>query len=135
MPYSPYWKNLILDVAHGRSGATMPTTFYMVSFTTTPAADGTGGVECSGTGYSRIAVTAGDANWKAAASGQTFNANEIEYTTNGNADWGTQTAIGRYDAATAGNLLDWDAIASGSKVINNGDTYKIAVDNYGPNLT
>jgi len=45
--------------------ASVPATFYIALWTTTPDSAGAGGTECSGTGYAREAITA--SSWGAAS--------------------------------------------------------------------
>jgi len=43
----------------------VPTTYYIALWTTTPDSAGSGGTECTGTGYGRVAITA--SSWGAAS--------------------------------------------------------------------
>lgn len=91
-------------------------------FTAAPS-DAGGGTECTGGSYARKS-TAG-ADWAAAASGATSNANAITFVTP-TGSWGTATHFGLFDAATAGNLLRW-AILTTPQAIGTGNTVSFAV--------
>ncbi len=96
-------------------------------FTTTPADDGTGGVEVSGGAYARQAYARSGANWGnfvAGAPSQGDNLNAITFP-KATANWGTVTAWGYFTALSAGTLLLF-AVLGTSKAINTDDTAEIA---------
>jgi hypothetical protein len=117
---SDYLENKVLDHTLGKTSYTMPTV-YVGLFTAAPT-DAGGGTEVSGGSYARKS-TAG-ADWNAAASGSSSNANAITFVT-ATASWGTVTHFGLFDAASAGNLLRWAALTT-SKTIGSGDTASFA---------
>lgn len=85
------------------SGGTFPGTWYTGMFTTTPAIDGTGGVEIASspthTWYARQATTWG------APSGRTMsNSGAVTFTTSAPTAPGTVQSLGVFDALTSGNL-------------------------------
>lgn len=104
MHKSDYLKNATLNANVG--GAALPAvpTFYVGLFTTTPASDGTGGVEVSGGGYARKAVTNNTTNFPTTSSGTKSNAADIQWTA-ATADWGTVAGVAIFDAPTGGNQL------------------------------
>ena len=120
MSKSDYLENKLLDHQLGKTAYTMPTA-YVGLYTTTPS-DAGGGTEVTGGSYVRKS-TAG-ADWNAAASGSTANANAITFIT-ATGSWGTVTHFGIFDASTAGNLLRWAALTT-PKTIGNGDTASFA---------
>lgn len=123
MPTSHYLANKLLDHQLGKTSYTMPTVYVGLS-STTPAKNGTNVTEPSSGSYARVA-TAG-ADWNAAASGATSNANALTFP-QATADWlsGTNLTHGvLYDAPTGGNLLAYGAIAV-PKAALNGDTINI----------
>ena len=81
-------------------------TLWLGLFTADPSESG-GGTEVTGGNYSRKALTAGS-SWNAAVT-----SNDITYSSlaasqtfaTPNANWGTITSVGVFDAATSGNLL------------------------------
>jgi len=76
-----------------RSGTwSKPTIFGLALFSTTPAADGTGGVEVTGIDYTRRAINQLDANWTEPVAGVTTNVNAVEFNTPAS-DWGSVTAV------------------------------------------
>lgn len=117
---SDYAETHILDHTTGKTAYTKPTA-YVALYTAAPSDSG-GGTEVSGSNYSRV-TTAG-ADWNAASSGSTSNANVITFATP-SGSWGTVTHFGIFDAATTGNLLWWGALTT-SKTIGSGDTASFA---------
>lgn len=105
---------------------TRPTAWYVGLFTAAPSDTG-GGTEVSGGSYSRQQVTA----WTVATAGDgtttAKNTNTITFTT-ATASWGTITHLGVFTASTSGTLLFYGAV-SPNKVIDNGDTFQITVEN------
>lgn len=117
---SDFLENKILDHTTGKTSYTMPSVWVGL-FTAAPS-DAGGGTEVSGGSYARKS-TAG-ADWNAAASGSTSNANAITFVTP-TGSWGTATHFGLFDAATTGNLLWWGSLTT-SKTIGSGDTASFA---------
>lgn len=120
-----------LGITGGTAAAgTGPANLYVGLFTTNPTDTG-GGVEVSGSGYTRVTIVSNATNWaatNAAAStvapstgntGTTSNNGAITFGTPG-ANWGVITGFGIFDASTAGNLLIFGALTT-SKTVNNGD--------------
>lgn len=91
--------------------------YYLALFTTAPSETG-GGTEVSGGAYARQAVTFG-----APSGGSMKNSAAIEFPT-ATANWGTATAWGLFDAATAGNLI-WYGDIDTPKELLSGDIYRI----------
>lgn len=97
-----YLAQKLLDHEFGIATYSFPSTVYLALFTTAPTAAG-GGVEVSGSGYSRAAVTMNPTNWS--RSGQTVtNAGVIPFGVFTGAV-STVVSTGVYDAAIGGNLL------------------------------
>lgn len=119
--FSDYAENKILDHIVGKTSFTMPSVWVGL-FTAAPS-DAGGGTEATGGSYARKS-TAG-ADWQAAASGATQNANAITFVTP-TGSWGTVTHFGLFDAATAGNLLAWNVLTS-SQAVGTGNTVSFAV--------
>jgi hypothetical protein len=118
--FNDYTENKVLDHIVGKTSYTMPTA-YVALFTVAPT-DAGGGTEVSGGSYARVA-TAG-ADWNAAASGATSNANAVTFPA-ATASWGTVVAFALMDASTAGNMLAWADLTT-SKAIGSGDTASFA---------
>jgi hypothetical protein len=97
---------------------------YVGLYTAAPS-DAGGGTEVTGGSYARK-VTAG-ADWNAAASGSTSNANAITFVT-ATGSWGTCTHFGLFDASSGGNLLRW-AVLTTSKTIGTGDVASFPAGN------
>lgn len=103
------------------------TTLYAGYSTTTPAKDGTGVTEPSGTtGYARVNVTG-----FARTDSEIDNDADITFP-EATSDQGTITHAVLYDAATAGNML-WFGALSSSKAITTGDTPRFQAGDF--NLT
>ena len=120
MSKSDYLENKLLDHQLGKTAYTMPTVWVGL-YTATPT-DAGGGTEVTGGSYARKSTAAAD--WNAAASGSSANANAITFVT-ATGSWGNVTHFGIFDAATTGNLLRW-AVLTTPKTISNGDTASFA---------
>jgi hypothetical protein len=105
-------KNGLLDHWMGHSSYTPKTTFYVGLSTTTPTESGSGVTEPSGGAYARVAVT--KSNFLTAASGELVSNSHVTFP-EATADWGTCTHFVIYDAATAGNFMDY------GKLVDSGD--------------
>lgn len=105
---SNYFANLIMDQWFGKSATpTVPTTYYVCMFTTTPGLADSGGVEVTGSGYVRLALP-NDTSHFAASANRIKNAAGSAYplawfTASGTL--GPIVATGIRDAATGGNLI------------------------------
>ena len=96
-----------------------PATYYAALFTTSPGDDGTGGVEVTGTGYSRVEIANASGSFTDPGSTRTTtNAIAIEFPAIEGA-WGNVVAIAIMDASTGGNVVMKGAV-SPSKVVTLG---------------
>lgn len=109
---SDYLENKILDHVLRNTAYTSPATVYCGLYTAAPT-DAGGGTEVSGNNYSRTAITFG-----AAASGAIANSAAVNFPTP-SGSWGACTHFGIFDAASAGNLLYWGALAQTETPIAN----------------
>jgi hypothetical protein len=121
----------IIDHIFRTTALTKPTNLYFSLYTTAPT-DAGGGTELTiGTGgYNRVAVVPLDTNFALpiAGDGHTENSNAITFGTPSTA-WGLITAVGVFDAATAGNLLIWASFTGVN--VNSGDAQpKIAAGQF-----
>ncbi len=96
---------------------TRPTTVYVALYTDDPT-DADVGTEVTGGSYARQSVAFG-----VPSDGATDNSSDITFPT-ATAAWGTVTHVGLRDAVSGGNLLFHSPLAA-SKVVGNGDTFKI----------
>lgn len=92
---------------------------YLCLFTTTPNANGTGGVEVStsGTGYARVELPRQTTTWTGpTGTNQEYNntAEIVFPVPTGN--WGTIVSLGIYDAASNGNLVFTSTIATARSI-------------------
>lgn len=111
------------------SGIPAPQALYFGLFTVSPDDTG-GGTEVSGGSYARVAIACSLAAWAGTQSaGSTTASTGTSGTTSNNAavtfpaptaNWGTLVAVGLFDKASGGNLLDWGALTT-SKTVNSGD--------------
>lgn len=129
-----YLSDALLNWEKGTAMPTAPVTLYVALLTTMPtAASGTGLVEVSGTGYARQAVT-GASGWNAIT---TNGDNVTEQATNNAAitfpaaggSWGTVLGVAIYDAVSAGNLLMYGTLTSGSQAIGTGNVFSLPATN------
>ena len=112
---SDYFENAVLNTLRNVSLAVA--NVYVALFTTLPGEDATGGVEVSGGGYAREAVT-----FNAPAAGSMTSAADVVFP-QATAGWGTVVGFGLYDAASGGNLLYFNNLTT-SKQIDSGDQLK-----------
>ena len=115
--FSDFLENKIIDHMLRNQAYTPPTAVYVALFTS-PTDDAGGGTEVSGGGYVRQAVTL-----SAASGGASSNSADVTFP-QATADWGTITHLALMDAISGGEML-MHTILDASKVINNGDTFKI----------
>lgn len=106
-----------------RTGSfTKPTAIYVALFTTLPDEAGTGGVEVTGTGYTRVQHGPSDATWAAPVGGNGVfsNLGAIQFGSP-TTDWGVIVGYGIFDASTEGNLLIAHLLTGGPITVNSGD--------------
>jgi hypothetical protein len=118
---SNYLENALINGTLRGTTYTAPTTTFLALYTSDPT-DADTGTEVSGGSYARQAITMG-----APSNGASTNSAAIEYP-QCTADWGTVAFVGIRDAVTGGNLLYHTALDT-SKVIANGDIFKITAGN------
>jgi len=126
---SDYLENKVLDWLLRGQAFAAPATVYVALLTAAPS-DAGGGTEVAGGSYARVAVVSSLANWAGTqAAGSAVASSGTSGTTSNNAtitfpaptaNWGVVTHLAIYDAAAAGNLLIFAALAV-AKTINNGD--------------
>lgn len=103
-------------------GSGSPVTWYIALFTTTPAQDGTGGVEAAWSGYARVASTNDPTNWPNAAASLKSNAALLDFGTAGSGPTVIHS-FGFYDDPTSVLAADLWAVVdlTGAPVtVNNG---------------
>lgn len=118
---STYLEDALINATLRNTSYTSPATVYLGLYTSDPT-DANTGTEVSGGSYARQSITFG-----APSNGASTNSAAIEFP-QATANWGTVTHIGILDASTSGNLLYHTALDE-SKVINNGDIFKITTGN------
>ncbi len=123
---STYLANAILDHMLGGPDYARPATVYVGIFTTAPSAGGVGGVEATGGGYARIAVTNNSTNFPASSNGIKYNGVAFTWASF-TASMGTFNAIGIFDASTGGNLLRWGPLSS-PRTVNSGEGFQIPIN-------
>jgi hypothetical protein len=116
-----YLELALLNHTFGASTFTPPATLYLAAFTVAPT-DSTGGTECSGGSYARVAVTNNTTNFPSA--NPKLNGTSISFP-QASAGWGTVVAVAWMDAASAGNMLTYTVLDT-SKDITTGDTLNLA---------
>ena len=124
---SNHLENALINAVLRNTSYTSPTTTYLALYTSDPT-DADTGTEITGGSYVRQAITFG-----APANGTSTNSAAVEFP-QATADWGTITYVGIRDAVTSGNLLFHTALDA-SKVINNGDIFKITTGNLSVQLS
>lgn len=128
MPLTNYYRNKLVDAAYRAQAFSEPATRHLALLS---AASPTGGTEVTTGGVVRVAVAASLANWagtqgagtttaSTGAGGTTSNNGVITFAASASAAVAA-THIGIYDAASAGNLLEYYAIkdSGGSEITRN----------------
>jgi len=122
---STYLQNRLIDHLFRSATFAKPPALYIALFTAPPS-DAGGGTEVpAGVGYTRVNLPPLDTNWRATQGGTTGISTGTGGTSNAVAvtfgaptvNWGTVTHWAIYDAATAGNLLIWDALTVARPII------------------
>jgi hypothetical protein len=129
-------KKAWLDAWYSAAALGAPATHYFGLSTTTPAEDGTNVTEPSGGAYARVAKTAGTTDFAlSTAADPTLKRNTTVITwPAATASWGTVTHCTQHDAATAGNVKDWQALGT-AQAISSGTTASLAVNAWESSLT
>lgn len=120
---SDYLEDKVLDHILGGPDYTRPATVYAALYTASPIDVG-GGIEVSGGGYERVAITNNSTNWPPSVGGTKTNGTDIVFPV-ATASWGTIEAVGLLDAPTGGNLLYWATLDT-PKAVGAGDTARIS---------
>ena len=110
MGASDYLEEKILDHVFRLATFTAPTSLYVALFTAAPSDSG-GGTEVSGNAYARVQVTNDNTTWSRTNS-TVSNIIAITFAAPSPSTWGTVTHYGVFDAASAGNLIDWGALTN-----------------------
>ena len=116
---SNYLETALYDHVMRAMAFTEPATLYLALFTTDPL-DAASGTEVTGGSYAREIVAFGGPT-----DGVGSNSGAVTFTT-ATANWGTVTHIGIFDALTVGNRIV-HTILTASKVVDNGDTFKVNI--------
>lgn len=106
---SNYLENALLNGVLGGPAFSLPSTVYAGLYTTAPS-DGSPGVECSGSNYSRAAVPNDETHWPAAVGGVKHNGLDIIFPV-ATGSMGAVVGVGIFDAPSGGNLLYYAEIA------------------------
>jgi hypothetical protein len=122
MPLVDTVANAHLDLLLGTSGV-LPAIIYVGLMLSAPNSDGTGVVEVSGFGYSRVAVSNNPTAWPAAAARRKAHAADIVFPAAAGGAWGLVTHVGIFDAAAAGNLKHFEALNT-PRQINDTDVFR-----------
>ena len=128
---SDYLEKAVLDHVLGGSDFTRPATVYFALFTAVADGDAGSVTDVSGNNYSRASVTNNNTNFPGTTlgTGRKASGTEIAFPTASGA-WGTVTHWGIYDASSAGNLLFWGTLTSGSRSIVSGDTPRFTAGSF-----
>lgn len=127
MATSDYLEQRIVDFVLNSNAEftfTSPTNVYVALFTADPS-DAGGGTEVSGVDYARV-DSGSFSTMTGVTTGITSNLAEIAFAQAGAGGWGTVTAVGLFDASTAGNLLYHGGLTV-DKLVDANDTFKIAI--------
>jgi hypothetical protein len=118
-------RNRILAHRYGAGAYTPPANVYVGLFTAAPTVAG-GGTEVSGGSYARAAVPNDATHFTTPpVAGVASNLLAIAFA-QATALWGTVVAVGIFDAASGGNLLDFASLTT-PRTILNGDTFGFSI--------
>lgn len=126
--FTNYAENKILDAMLRGQSLTFPTNWYVGLLTSAPS-DSSAGVEVSGGDYQRCVIAANLASWYATqgggsilvssgSSGLVTNAVDLEFATPSD-EWGEVGWAALYDAASAGNMWMYCALAEAKTIFAN----------------
>ena len=125
MSATTYLANKALEHFVGKTSFTLPSVWVGV-YTANPTAAGTQTNEANYTGYARVATTG--ATWGTASAGAINNVAAIGFGAKTAGTDQTLTHWATFDAATAGNMLNFGPLAV-SQLITNGTTPSIPIAN------
>jgi len=128
MAWTNWLKSRVADLLFGGTAFTPPGTYYFGLSSTTPANDGTGVTEPSGSGYARVTKTNNKTTFgTSSTAGTVLSAQAITWpTATGNWVGGANlTHVTVHDALSGGNLVDFLPLASPAPVLN-GQTPSLA---------
>ena len=123
---SDYLENKLIDHLFRTGTFAKPAALWVALFTGAPS-DAGGGTEVSGGSYARVNLAPSDTNWRATQGGTTGASSGTGGTTANavviafpapTANWGTVSHFAIFDAATAGNLLIWDALTVARPILS-----------------
>ena len=117
-----YTEQKLNDWLTGKADMPATTTRYLALFTAAPS-DAGGGTEVSGGSYARVAIT-DDMETASGTDGTVTNTGDILLPT-ATGPWGTVTHFAVMDAASGGNMIEWDALDSGVGIAS-GQTFRFA---------
>jgi hypothetical protein len=122
--FSDYAESRLLDHLLRNTPFVQPAGLFVGLFTTSPS-DAGGGVEVSGSNYSRVAVSMAPAT----GTNPTVAASSIDITfPTPSASWGTVVAFALFDAISGGNMLVWGSLTI-SKTVSAADIVKFLAGN------
>jgi hypothetical protein len=129
-------KKAWLDAWYSATAIGAPATHHFGLSTSTPAEDGTSVTEPVGNAYARVAKTNNSTEFPlSTAADPTVKTNGTTITwPTATGSWGTVTHCTQHDAASAGNVKDWQPLGA-SQAIGNGTTASIAASAWQSTLT
>lgn len=115
-----YERNRLLSLRYGDNSPAYarPGTVYFGLFTVMPTV-GAGGTEVAGGSYARVGQTNNGTNFPDPTAGVMSNGVDITFP-QATAPWGSVVGFGIFDAASAGNLLDFAALTT-PRTVTTGD--------------
>ena len=116
---SDYLENKLLDEVLFNTAFAAIGTVYIGLFTTDPTDDASGTEVPVANAYVRQSMA-----FDAASGGVTQNTSAVTFPTASGGNWGAITHIALFDAEAAGNHLFHTPLTA-SKVVNDGDTFKV----------
>ena len=125
-------KNEVLDQLFGALAYVAPATLYFGLSTTTITVAG-GNITEPASNYARKSITNDKTLFSVAGAGALDNDALITFIT-ATGDWGTVIDFFVADAAAAGNVLAYGTLTA-SKMIGNGDTAQVAINNLDISIT
>jgi len=125
--------NNVMNLLFGKTEYTSPATLYLGLSKSAINEDGTGATEPSGSGYARCAIPNNKTSFSESSNGMVSNKIQFAFEES-TGNWGTITHVFIADAATGGNILYYDQLAT-SRIVQEASSLTFPIGALTFNLT
>jgi hypothetical protein len=122
---SDTYEGKVLDFLFGNTAWTPSASSWLALFTTPPT-ESTTGIELTGGGYTRVAITNSTAIWPNSTTGTKTNASAFQFATATTA-WGNVSAFAFFNAVVAGEIIA-QGTANAVKSVASGDVVRFPIN-------